>query len=423
MFLYISVHCLDTYSGITMDNNSKFHNKYGNLLESTRKREEQRAEELCLEAERLREEKAEQERWMAKCEKEWENRRRLRSTVDDDGRLREYQQQAVKSILDEWHLIENRNVMLQMPTGTGKTLLFVSLINAITATEAATFDIKGSPRFLIVTHREELVEQISETLIEHYQLTHTILGREEQTVGSDNSDGLANKISISSIQYLARHIGKDLQAYFDFIIIDEAHHSLAESYKLLWQAYPKAWKLGVTATPYRLKGDGFGNLYDKLIKSHSVAEFIEQGFLTDYRLFTVSRTQVAVQKVNRLTKLNASGDYQVKDLQEIYANNEEISFLYDCYARYAIGKKGIIYAVNQLHAEMIAAYFAGKGVSIANIDSKTASKRRKELIAQFREGGLQVLVNVELFVEGFDCPAIEFAMLARPTKSLVMYLQ
>lgn len=232
-----------------------------------------------------------------------------------------------------------------------------------------------------------------------------------------------DNICVSSIQYLARHIGKDFDGHFDFIIINEAHHSLADSYRMLWKTYPTAYKLGVTATPYRLKGDGFTPLYDTLIKSQDISDFIEECYLADYRFYTVSDKQAALQKVNRLTRMNVGGDYQTKDLQEIYANSEEITFLYDCYKEYADGKRGIIYAVNQLHAEMIAEYFAERGISIANIDIKTASKRRKELIAQFHSGTLQILVNVELFGEGFDCPAIEFAMLARPTKSLAMYLQ
>lgn len=402
--------------------------------------------------------------------------------VTEDGRLRGYQQEAVRRILSAWGA-GNRNVMLQMPTGTGKTRLFVALINALTETGAETFGLKSEPRFLIVTHREELVEQISDTLISHYHLEHRILGgnksitqdclkyvvkngsgpitqtclehgeqggsrlktktrfehvvndeneRLTQTVSKECGSAITNgdkyeNICVSSIQYLARRLKNrtsEVEDFgFDFIIIDEAHHSLAESYMLLWRSYPDAYKLGVTATPYRLKGQGFTGLYSKLIESLKVSDFIEQGYLADYHFFTVSGRQAALQKVNRLTRVNVGGDYQTKDLQEIYARSEEMEFLYYCYKEHAEGRKGIIYAVNRLHAEMISGYFADRGVSIANIDSKTAKGRRKELLYKFRHGELQILVNVELFGEGFDCPAIEFAMLARPTKSLAMYLQ
>lgn len=406
--------------------NTTFLKRYGALLKSVEQRNAELAakaeEEAAREAESMRKQQKRLAEERKKQEAE-ERRKQEMRIVEKDERLREYQQIAVKEILSTWQ--KKRNVMLQMPTGTGKTRLFVALINALSTTEAENYNVVGTPRFLIVTHREELVEQISETLNNHYHLAHAIF-----PVRSEEC-GVRSNISISSIQYLTRQLKVSEKRVarsgelkkFDFIIIDEAHHSLADSYRNLWGTYPESYKLGVTATPYRLNGDGFFPLYYTLITSQTISQYIEQGYLADYRYFTVSSRQAALQKVNRLTRMSVGGDYQIKDLQEIYANSEEIEFLYDCYKQHAFGKRGIIYAVNQLHAEMITSFFAEQGVSIANIDSKTASARRKELIAQFRSGELQVLVNVELFGEGFDCPAIEFAMLARPTKSLAMYLQ
>lgn len=411
-----------------MGGSNAFFQRYNNLFKSPERYAAEQAEK-----------RRKHEEWLAKNQKKIEKEERKKAElriVDNDERLRPYQQNAVKEILSAWHDV--KSVMLQMPTGTGKTRLFVALINALNTTEAKNYKVRGVPRFLIITHREELVAQISETLNEHYNLSHVILGKGTRIQQINTDDYLTsnyanetNLIYVSSIQYLARQLKNSEErgvrseelTRFDFIIVDEAHHSLADSYKLLWEAYPKAYKLGVTATPYRMNGEGFGQLYDKLIMSQTITEYIEQGYLADYRLYTVSSQLASLQKVNRLTRMNAGGDYQIKDLQEIYANTEEIKFLYRCYRMYANGKRGIIYAVNQFHAEMIASYFAEQGMSIANIDSRTASARRKELIAQFRNGELQVLVNVELFGEGFDCPAIEFTMLARPTRSLAMYLQ
>ena len=395
-----------------MANNSTFQRRYGALFNAVKQREEEQTAKAAV---AKKQHEALLASYRAECEAE-ERTRMEQRIVENDGKLRDYQQKAVKEILSAWKTI--KNIMLQMPTGTGKTRLFVALINALNTTEGENYGINGKPHFLIVTHREELTEQISETLTVHYRLEH-----QASPKPSNMGRELNTNIYIYSIQYLARHIGNDFSKHFDFIIIDEAHHSLADSYRKLWKAYPSAYILGVTATPYRLKGQGFTDLYDKLIENLTISQFIEQGYLADYRFFTVSGKIAALQKVNRLTRMSVGGDYQVKDLQEIYANSEEIQFLYNCYNEHARGKQGIIYAVNQLHAEMIARHFAMQGVSVANIDSKTSSARRKELIAQFRSGELQVLVNVELFGEGFDCPSIEFALLARPTKSLVMYLQ
>lgn len=400
---------------------NSFAKRYGALFKAVKQRKEELKEvEACKNEIQRRDDDELKARSERECRLKTESTEQIDNIVTEDVRLRKYQQEAVQNILEDWRS-GYRNVMLQMPTGTGKTRLFVALINVLMEIEVETWGIKGRPRFLIVTHREELVEQISDTLISHYHLDHNILGKNKQIALTDNNT--TDNICVSSIQYLSRQLKNSINLHFDFIIIDEAHHSLAESYTQLWKFYPDAYKLGVTATPYRLKGQGFTQLYDVLIKSRKVTDFIEQGYLADYRFFTVSSRQAALQKVNRLTKVNISGDYQTKDLQDIYANSEELSFLYDCYKEHVSGKKGIIYAVNQLHAEMIAEYFAERGVSIANIDSKTAKGKRKELISRFRNGELQVLVNVELFGEGFDCPAIEFTMLARPTKSLTVYLQ
>lgn len=400
---------------------NSFVKRYGKLFQSVkRQREKEKIGESCkLDVSQI-DNYLLREKLKRECEQNQERESKVYNIVTEDVRLRKYQQEAVQNILEDWRS-GYRNVMLQMPTGTGKTRLFVALINVLMEIEVETWGIKDRPRFLIVTHREELVEQISDTLISHYHLDHNILGKNKQIALTDNNT--TDNICVSSIQYLSRQLKNSINLHFDFIIIDEAHHSLAESYTQLWKFYPDAYKLGVTATPYRLKGQGFTQLYDVLIKSRKVTDFIEQGYLADYRFFTVSSRQAALQKVNRLTTVNISGDYQTKDLQDIYANSEELSFLYDCYKEHTSGKKGIIYAVNQLHAEMIAEYFAERGVSIANIDSKTAKGKRKELISRFRNGELQVLVNVELFGEGFDCPSIEFTMLARPTKSLTVYLQ
>lgn len=146
---------------------SAFEKRYGNLFKSVEQRKAEEAEHKRQEEERLAE-------LRRKLETEERKKAELR-IVESDERLRDYQQKAVKDILAAWHKVNN--VMLQMPTGTGKTRLFVAMTNALNTTDAKNYGVKGMPRFLIVTHREELVEQISDTLISHYHLSHTILGK------------------------------------------------------------------------------------------------------------------------------------------------------------------------------------------------------------------------------------------------------
>lgn len=427
-----------------------------------------------------------------------ENRSCHADWKDIDRTLRPYQLKAKEDILRAWN--GSRHVMLQMPTGTGKTRLFVSLIADIR---------KHDPDagVLIVTHRRELVEQISRSLSEHYHLPHGILN------GAGFKDVRAD-ILVGSIQTLARRIGKwsevkalgekadrmrklcrkrqtiapeacrdfvrelvrvigvmrgscplprieeagekllqartpaaqeNLLALIldgirsltesrvqitgtghsrtDYIIVDEAHHALAPSYRKLWEVYPEARILGVTATPCRLRKVSFTALFDTLVESRPMQEFIRDGYLADYRYYTVSNKRAAIQHVNRLTRFNADGDYLTKDLDDCCNKEEEISFLADCYKTYADGKKGIVYAVNRSHGERVAERFLYRGVTALSIDCETPAGERARALEDFREGKLKILVNVELFTEGFDCPSIEFVMLARPTRSLALYLQ
>lgn len=333
-----------------------------------------------------------------------------------DETLRPYQYTAKRCIWEAWQQADS--VMLQMPTGTGKTRLFVSLI-------ADLQRVCREVRVLIVTHRKELVEQISHSLTNHYGLEHGICS------GSRRKE-VERPVMVCSVQAFARGVqrkGKGegvadyLKQAFDYIIIDEAHHALAPSYRLLWDFYPKAKKLGVTATPYRLKRGSFMELFEKLIVSYAISGYIEQGYLADYELYTASARKAALQKTNRLTRFGADGDYRIKDLDKIYNVSEEIAFLYDCYKKYADGRKGIVYAVNRDHAARIALYFEAQGVQAASIDSHTPACERERLLDEFKEGKVRVLVNVELFTEGFDCPSVEFVMTARPTRSLSLYLQ
>lgn len=327
----------------------------------------------------------------------------------EDLQLRPYQTEQKERILQAWRTM--RSVMLQMPTGTGKTRLFVSLIRDIQK-------LQPEARMLIVAHRTELIEQISQSLTNHYELRHSILG------GKDAQGD--TPILVASIQGWARRVGKDEHLTdIDYIIIDEAHHSLAPSYKKVLETYSEAKVLGVTATPYRLKKASFDTLYDTLIESAPMRQFLADGYLANYRFYTVSDRTVALSKVNRLTHFGADGDYKSQDLCNILDNDSETERLYDCYAQYATGRKGIIYAVSREHAAHIADLYNKKGVAAAAIDCNTPREERQRLINDFKQadGRLQVLVNVELFTEGFDCPAIDFVLLARPTRSLTLYLQ
>ena len=308
--------------------------------------------------------------------------------------LRDYQQEMKLRLFEEWEL--HRNVMVQMPTGTGKTHLLVAIVREF---------LHGSDTPVwIVAHRRELVEQIEETVSRY---------------GIRKEDG---RVRVISVQWLSRN-GKDMKGTPGLIVIDEAHHALAETYRVLWERYPDARKLGMTATPCRLNGKGFTDLFDSLITSWSIEQFIGKGWLSAFDYVSIRANSREQRLIDSLKKRGADGDYQIKEMNAVLNRETSIGRLYESIGRYARGKKGIVYAISISHARQIASYYSAHGMSAVAIDSRTPALERKELVEDFRRGRIKVLVNVDIFSEGFDCPDVEFVQLARPTLSLAKYLQ
>ena len=302
-------------------------------------------------------------------------------------------------------------------------------------------------------------------------------------------------IKAVSIQWLAKHYD-EIEEEPGMIVIDEAHHALAKTYKEMWERFPNAKFLGLTATPCRLNGKGFTDLFDVLVQSWSVPEFISKGRLATYDFVSIKSDGVTQRLIDSLQKRGADGDYQNKEMDMLLNKKPSIERLYQSLEEFGKDRKGIVYAINISHANAIAEFYREHGIAAVAIDSKTPSSLRKELIERFKYssfskthpssltlkggstafpkplspqgtgdvtaptrrseplrskdggpskvspdcagwdrladtclrpadglGAIQVLVNVDIFSEGFDCPDIEFVQLARPTLSLAKYLQ
>ena len=329
-----------------------------------------------------------------------------------DRTLRPYQQDAKEEIFAAWDACDS--VMFQMPTGTGKTRLFTSIIGDI-----STWGVLQSlnTKILIVAHRVELIEQISESL-DKYKISHGIIA------GGKERD-LTKSIQVASIQTITHHANRDVIQDLDinFVIIDEAHHSVANSYRKLWSMYPDAKRLGVTATPWRMNHSGFRELYDKLIVSKPIEEFIREGWLAPYEYYSIAPNDAIKTEIDSIDEFDMEGDYKVSALEKVVDTVKIRAHLLKSYQHYAIGKKGIIYSISRAHSDHICSEFSKAGVNIVRIDSETPRDTRRLYVKRFKEGSIDVIVNVDIFSEGFDCPDIEFIQLARPTKSLVKYLQ
>lgn len=296
----------------------------------------------------------------------------------------------------------HRSVMAQMPTGTGKTYLLTAVIDSF---------VRANPKakVWIVAHRRELVSQIDETVRKFHSY-------------SSATSSLLSSVKAMSIQWLMRHYD-EIEEEPGMIVIDEAHHALAKTYKEMWERFPKAKFLGLTATPCRLNGKGFTDLFEVLVQSWGVPEFISKGRLATYDFVSIKSDGVTQRLIDSLRKRGADGDYQNKEMDMLLNKKPSIERLYRSLEEFGKDRKGIVYAINISHAQKITKLYQEHGVKAIAIDSKTPATERQQDIEAFKKGDIQVLVNVDIFSEGFDCPDVEFVQLARPTLSLAKYLQ
>ena len=246
------------------------------------------------------------------------------------------------------------------------------------------------------------------------------LGATSASSVNPNSDMMP--IKAVSIQWLSKHYD-EIEEEPGMIVIDEAHHALAKTYKEMWERFPKAKFLGLTATPCRLNGKGFTDLFDVLVQSWSVPEFISKGRLATYDFVSIKSDGVTQRLIDSLQKRGADGDYQNKEMDMLLNKKPSIERLYQSLEEFGKDRKGIVYAINISHAQKITKLYQENGVKAIAIDSKTPATERQQDIEAFKKGDIQVLVNVDIFSEGFDCPDVEFVQLARPTLSLAKYLQ
>ena len=316
-------------------------------------------------------------------------------------KLFDYQEDMKERI--EKALRLHRSVMAQMPTGTGKTYLLTAVIDSFVSNNP-------KEKVWIVAHRRELVSQIDETV------------RKFHSYSASNTSSLLSSVKAMSIQWLMRHYD-EIEEEPGMIVIDEAHHALAKTYKEMWERFPKAKFLGLTATPCRLNGKGFTDLFDVLVQSWGVPEFISKERLATYDFVSIKSDSVTQRLIDSLQKRGADGDYQNKEMDMLLNKKPSIERLYRSLEEFGKDRKGIVYAINISHAQKITKLYQEHGVKAIAIDSKTPATERQQDIEAFKKGDIQVLVNVDIFSEGFDCPDVEFVQLARPTLSLAKYLQ
>lgn len=311
--------------------------------------------------------------------------------------LRPYQQSLIQEVFTQWSS-GNRRVMLQLPTGGGKTVLFAAL--------AREFVSKGES-VLVLAHREELIVQAQEKL---EQITGAPVG----IIKAGYKPNPLFPIQVGSVQTLTRRSNFPPAA---LVICDEAHHSCSQSYTSIFESYPDAYVLGVTATPARIDGQGFKRLYDALVLGPSVAELIEQGHLCKFKLF--GATQMVKTKKVRKT----GGDFNQRELKQAVNTSISMGDLIETWQKNAPGKKTVVFGVDIEHSKSIAAAYTEAGIPAEHLDGETPDTERKAILQRFRSGQTIILSNCGVISEGVDVPSIEAIQCVRPTQSLPLWLQ
>ena len=311
-------------------------------------------------------------------------------------KLRDYQQALIRLVFAKWEN-NDRKLIMQLPTGGGKTVILSAI--------ARNFYQRQEP-ILVVAHTEELIFQLRNAL---ESVCGVMVGVIKAGIKA-NPDRL---IQVASVQTLRN---RDLPAAA-LVIVDESHHATAKTYRQIIDSYPDAYILGVTATPCRTDGSGFDDLFDSLVSITSPRELIEQGYLCDYKL--IASPQAISTKGIKTT----GGDFNNRDLADSVDVVELAGNLIGAYKLYAIAKKCVVFAINCNHSKAIAQRYNSAGIPAEHLDGETPDDERKAIIERFRTGETLVLCNVNIVTEGFNLPNIEVVQVARPTKSLSLWLQ
>ena len=310
--------------------------------------------------------------------------------------LRPYQTKIIDDIRDKMHE-GNRCVLAQAPTGAGKTALTAKMLQTVAQ--------KGF-HGLFICHRRELIKQTS-IAFKDLNIGHGIIGAGFHYSGRQ-------LVTIASIQTLKNKIGKIKKP--GLVVFDECHHQSAKSWDMVYQAFPDAWIIGLTATPQRLDGSGLGKYYPVMVQGPSVQELIDQGYLSPYKIFAPAN--IDISKVH-----SRMGDFISSELAATIDKPTITGDAIKEYQKYAAGKRVIVRGVSIEHSKHISKQFNEAGIPSAHIDGTTHHEVRDNVMESFRKGEILMISNVDLFSEGLDVPSVECVIDMRPTKSLILYLQ
>jgi len=318
--------------------------------------------------------------------------------------LRPYQTEALDSIVNYLGKGINRQLVV-LPTGSGKTVIFSHIPQIIS----------NSLPMLVLAHRGELLTQAKDKILKSNH------GLDVQTEKAEDTAELDGDVVVASVPTLGRADSKRLfkfpKDYFKTVIVDEAHHSAAESYRRILDYFTPNLLLGVTATPQRSDSVRLTDVFDEIVYYKNIIDLIQDGYLCRLVGYRVN-TDTDISEVE-----TSHGDYMVSQLEDTINTPTRNAIVVKSYLEFAPNKKAIVFASGVDHAKKLAVSFAQKQIPVRVVLGDTPDEERKDIFSKFSSGEIKVIVNVGVLTEGFDEPSVESIILARPTRSSLLYTQ
>lgn len=299
--------------------------------------------------------------------------------------LRDYQNELIDSVRDKQRQ-GDRNVLVVSPAGSGKSVVI---------SEMARLTVEKGGFVLFLVHRRELVNQIKKSFTENEVKKDNYI---VTTMGT-----AANRLTVMTKPSL--------------IIFDESHHVLAKTYQDIIEFYSDVPRIGFTATPWRMNGRGFLGTYDAMVQGKSVQWLIDHGNLAPETIYAPA-SLIDPTKLSKAT----TKDYTDKEITQSIKTGM-LGSVVESYQKLGKNGQAILYAHNREYSKKFADEFNNSGINAVHVDSKTPQKERDRIMADFKNGTIKVMCNVDLVSEGFDVPDCSVVILCRPTKSLVLYIQ
>ncbi len=310
--------------------------------------------------------------------------------------LRDYQKDLVQQVFKSW-AAGHRRLMLQLPTGGGKTIIF---------SEIARSFLNQGMGVLVLAHRKELITSAHSKL-------EAISGMKAGFIKAGMSVNWDDPIQVASVQTLTR---RKKYPSAGLVICDEGHHSITRSYTRIFEAYPNAYILGVSATPARTDGQGLKQQYDDLIVGPSVNWLLQKQYLSPFKLYA------APAQINTKGVKITAGDFNQQSLAQAVDTSLVAGDIIKTWFQYARGKQTVVFNVSVRHSQELVKAFRAQGIKAEHLDGKTPDKKREAIIARFKNRKITILSNCGVVTEGFDVPGIECIQCVRPTKSLILWL-